>query len=901
VSGARDSGPRYARRIRVDAETEVSDELAFHLEARVREYVAQGMDPVSARAAALERLGDLGRAGGECVALLSAERRRAARRERLLFSWLDLKLGLRLLLRYPGLTVVGGLAMAFAIAVGAGAFEIVRQIVDPRLPLPAGERIVALRNVDTRIQEVSQPSSEDFLFWREELERIEHVGAFRSIQRNLSVGGDSRAALVAEMSASAFRLTRTPPLLGRTLIDADETPGAPSVVVIGHDVWRERLDGDPDVVGRVVRLGGVETTVVGVMPVGFAFPVAHGVWIPLRPSLAEAGGIGGALHVFGRLVDGATRDGAAAELQALGTYVVEPSPEMRGQLRPEIVPFARDVLGLDLPPGFEPLLYAINVFFVMLLVMVCANVALLMFARAASRESEIVVRNALGAGRGRLVGQLFAEALVLGVLSAAIGLWAARVAVAEWLRVMTLEWEGVVPFWFHAGLEPTTVLYAGLLTLLGAGVAGVVPGLRMTGRGVGGQLRQIAAGAGGPRFGRLWTAVIVAQVAITVAFPSAAFFARRHVAGMQSIDPGFPAAEYLSSRLELDPSEQDPAGQRPAARRHALAGELVRRLAAEPGVSGVVLTSRLPGTLHPRGWVEMDAGPTEAPLATRGHPAVIASVDVDYFDVLGAPIFSGRAFQPGDADPGAGPDAPGVVIVNRSFVERVLGGRNAIGRRLRYQGDAPQPWYEIVGVVPDLGTVSDDPQNLSGTYHPLAPASGLLNLAVHAPGGADAFAPRLRALAAGVDPALRLHDVLPLDEVGSTLWLELDFLFKILAGLSAVALLLSLAAIYASTAFAVARRRREIGIRVALGAGGPRVLRAVFARPLAQVGMGVLAGSLLTGALGYKIMQGGLWPAGVAWVGAYAVLMMAVCLLACVVPTRRALAVEPSEALRAEG
>jgi hypothetical protein len=297
----------------------------------------------------------------------------------------------------------------------------------------------------------------------------------------------------------------------------------------------------------------------------------------------------------------------------------------------------------------------------------------------------------------------------------------------------------------------------------------------------------------------------------------------------------------------------------------------------------------------------MDAGPTEAPLATRGHPAVIASVDVDYFDVLGAPIFSGRAFQPGDADPGAGPDAPGVVIVNRSFVERVLGGRNAIGRRLRYQGDAPQPWYEIVGVVPDLGTVSDDPQNLSGTYHPLAPASGLLNLAVHAPGGADAFAPRLRALAAGVDPALRLHDVLPLDEVGSTLWLELDFLFKILAGLSAVALLLSLAAIYASTAFAVARRRREIGIRVALGAGGPRVLRAVFARPLAQVGMGVLAGSLLTGALGYKIMQGGLWPAGVAWVGAYAVLMMAVCLLACVVPTRRALAVEPSEALRAEG
>jgi hypothetical protein len=450
-------------------------------------------------------------------------------------------------------------------------------------------------------------------------------------------------------------------------------------------------------------------------------------------------------------------------------------------------------------------------------------------------------------------------------------------------------------------MAPTTVLYAALLTVLGAGVAGVLPALRMTGRGVGAQLRHIAAGAGGPRFGRMWTVVIVAQVAITVASPSAAFFARRYVTGMQSIDAGFPAGEYLSVRLELDPSERDPVGEPSVERLQAVAREFEQGLSTEPGVSGVTLTSRLPRTLHPTRWIEIDEGPAEASLYRRGHRITAASVDLAYFDVLGAPILAGRGFQSGDAvDAGAEP--PRMVIVNRSFVEHVLGGSNAVGRRVRYeQGDLPQPWYEIIGVVPDLGTVTDDPYNLSGIYHPMTPSAAPLHMVVHVRGGPEAFASRLRALAAAVDPALRLHDVLPLDEVGSSLWLELAFLFKMLVGLSAVALLLSLAAIYATTAFAVARRRREIGIRVALGARADRVLGVILGRSLAQVGVGVLAGGGLTAALAYGIMRGALWPKGVAWVAAYAGLMMAVCLLACVVPTRRALAVEPAEVLKADG
>jgi hypothetical protein len=227
-----------------------------------------------------------------------------------------------------------------------------------------------------------------------------------------------------------------------------------------------------------------------------------------------------------------------------------------------------------------------------------------------------------------------------------------------------------------------------------------------------------------------------------------------------------------------------------------------------------------------------------------------------------------------------------------------LGGRNPIGRYLRYVGDPPQPWYQIVGVVKDLGTIHDDPYNATGVYHPLTPETAPLRMAVQLRGDPVLFIPQLRVAAAAVDPALRLHDIARLDAVGSSLWLEFNFLFKVLIGICAIALTLSLAGIYAVTSFTVARRTREIGIRVALGGEGPRVVRAIFARPLTQVGMGVMAGGLMTGAFAYGVMRGSLGVLGIVVVGGYATLMMAVCLLACLMPTVRALRIQPTEALK---
>jgi predicted permease len=813
-------------------------------------------------------------------------------------SGLDFKLGFRLLRRYPGLTIVGGLAMAFAIAVGASAFEVVKQVIDPKLPFDEGDRVVAIRTRDRTTGDYRDQTMRDLVSWRESLTTVEQLSAFHTLQRNLSVsGGTPEPVQLAEMSASGFRVARVAPLLGRTLVEADEHASAQPVAVISHELWQQRFAGDPNVIGHAVRIGSVNATIVGVMPESFGFPVAHRLWQPLRLDQAATSDET-ALNIFARLAAGATLEKAQADLTAIGVRAVERELAARQGLRPVVEPYAPSLgISFDVPPAVRPLFYAINFFFVMLLALICANVALLMFARGVTREGEIVVRNALGASRGRLVAQLFAEALVLGSLAALLGLVSAHFTLDAFHRVYEIESDGRLPFWFEPSLSPATVLYASALALIAAGVTGVLPALKMTSDKMDARLRQLAAGSGGLRFGRLWTAVIIAQVAVTVAFPAGAFFVRRSVVATQTMDVGFPAEQYLSARLELDRQNGFGAEQSAgtfAADFYAKTRELTRRLAAEPGVASVTLTDRLPRTPHPARRIELEANGGARPDTSSDYRIANASVDLNYFDALGAQVLAGRAFHSGDRNSGAR-----VVIVNESFVQRVLGGRSPLGQRIRYVDVATdqRPWYDIVGVVKDLGMVLDAPGH-PGLYHALPDNAFPIHVAVQLRQDPASFGARLRTLAASVDPGLRLHDVLPLTEVGSSMWREFDFLFKLLASLSAIALLLSLAGIYAVTSFTVARLTREIGIRVALGADVRRVVTTILARPVTHVGIGILAGGCMTGALAYGVMRDALGVKESAVIVAYAALMMGVCLLACVVPTRRALRVQPTEALR---
>ena len=820
-------------------------------------------------------------------------------------SLLDLELAFRMLVKYPGLTLVGGLSMAFAIWVGAVTFEVVGQMVSPKLPLEDGDRIVGIQNVDIEAGRPALPFLEDIVAWRTSLTTVEELGGFRSVSRNLILGeGGSEPVLVAEIGAAGFTVARVPPLLGRALAEADEQSDAPPVVVIGYDVWRTRFGGAPDVTGRTVRLGSTTATIVGVMPEGFGFPLHHDVWVPLQRGEAglEPGG-GGRFAVFGRLAPGRTAAEAQAELEVLGARRAAAFPEVLGQVRPRVLSYARSVRPL---PDIGPLgLVAANLFMVMLLVLVCGNVALLMFARAATRESEIAVRSALGACRGRIVAQLFAEALVLGGVAALVGLVGAGWGVGWFAAMSEADSGGLVPFWMRAGLSPATVAYACGLTVLGAAVAGIGPALKVTGRQVESRLRRTAAGAGGMRLSGVWAGVIVAQVAVTVAFPATAFFFQRYVTHMRSLDLGFPAEQYLALRLEMDAesSTQRDEEATPAElveRLTTAQRALEERLAREPEVAGVTFANRLPGAAHPRRPVQVEEPgvPTEE-LAP--HRVAEASVDVDFFRAVGAPVRTGRSFASGDPE-----SDPGVVIVNQAFVDEILGGRSPVGRRVRQAapaGEEPGPWHEIVGVAADLGMIGGDgfPRDLPGVYHPLARGVRYpLDMAIHVRGEPEAFASRLRTLATAVDPSLRLHEIRRLDRVSESRWRESEFLYRLLGGVSLVALVLSLTGIYSVLSFTVSRRTREIGVRVALGSGPGSVVASIFRRPVTHVLVGIAAGSVLVCLLSWGL-TGRLTPRESGLVALYAALMFGVCMLACIVPTRRALGVEPTEALRAEG
>ena len=893
-------------RRRTDVEAEMAEEFRLHLELRATDLVRAGLSPAEARRQA--RL-DFG-----CAELhkdAAREARGLGPLDELRVSWLDFKLGVRMLVKYPGLTLIGGLAFAFAIWVAAGAFEFAGQVLSPRLPLPDADRVVALESWDAAAGRAEPRVLHDFAAWRAELKSVAELGAYRLAQRNLITSdGESRPAEVAEISASAFRVARARPLLGRALGDADERPGAPAVAVIGHDVWQARFGGDPNVVGRVVQLGRTPATVVGVMPEGYAFPVSQSLWVPLRLNPADhPRGGGPGLALVGRLAPGVTLEAAQAELTTWGRRAAADFPSTHRHLRPRVMPYAQSVALVE---GSELFLARTSYgFFVMLVVLICGNVALLMFARAATREAEIVVRSALGASRGRIVAQLVAEALVLGGVAAAVGLGAAGLGVRLLVRAIETSSGQRLPFWFHADLSPWTVLYAVGLTVLGAAIAGVLPGLKVT-RGLQARLRQAAAGAGGLTFGGIWTAVIVAQIAVTLGFPVVAFNVARDAADTRAMVADFPAAEFLSARIALDrepPPGADTSFAAFVARRQATVRELERRLRAEPGVVGVTLAERLPRMDHLPHWIEVDSGGAapEDPRFPGGYRTSSAAVDADYFDVLGAPVRAGRAFHAGDL----GPDSR-VVIVNESFVRLVLGGRNPIGRHLRYRwrnspdhadapaprsgGAEPGPWHEIVGVVPDLGLSKATDPKVAGFYHPLAAGvTAPLHVAVHLRGDPVAFAPRLRAVAAAVDPTLRVDAVARMDTLSDPGVEFATFWVRLLAVVSAVAMLLSLAAIYAVMSFTVARRTREIGVRLALGASPRRLVVSVFARPLAQVGLGVAAGAVLTAVTGDSAS-----PAALAGALAYAVLMFGVCMLACIVPTRRALRVEPAMAMRVD-
>jgi putative ABC transport system permease protein len=755
----------------------------------------------------------------------------------------------------------------------------------------------------------ADPSPDDFVVWRRELKSVEALGAFQPLERNL-ITEDGRIEPVrgAAISASAFRLLRILPVLGRPLVEEDERAGAPPVVVLGHELWKGRFDEDPGVVGRTVRLGGVLRTVVGVMPRGFAFPINHSLWVPLGLDARDhEASEGGAVKIFGRLAPGVGLDRAQSELTAIGLRDAAGLPATNQSLRPRIQPYVQSLwLSQQDGVGQMRVLYSLNLFFLGLLGVCAANVATLVFARTVAREGEITLRTALGAGRARIVAQLFAEALVLAVAAAAIGLTVAGLILRSAKAIFADTGNGApLPFWWNDRFAPATLLYVGMLTVLAAGIIGVVPALKATGLRLQAGLKHAAAGGSAMTLGRLWTGVIVCQVALTVVFLLIVVSVgwNLHVGRYGVPAAAFPADRYLGVRLEMDPelptsasAETVQTALRP--RFQAAYRELERRLTAEPGVGGVTNASRLPGMDHLRLLVEMNG------IADAGRWVRTATVDPDFFETFDAPIVAGRAFDSADVELDRK-----VAIVDQAFVRQLLHGLAPIGRRVRLtpaDDGEPGSWYEIVGVVRDLTVGQYKTAGDAVLYRPAAADSAYpIHMAVQVRGDPRSLAPRLRSIAAEVDPALRLYGLIPLDELGRTGGLAYSLVVRALAVLGAIALLLSTAGVYSLMSFTVARRTREIGIRAALGADRRRIVVAIFSRALAQVGLGIVAGGLpgtmLVAWGAPEIARGGGLVVGVAAFTAVAAFMLAVSMLACAVPAGRALRIQPTGALRADG
>jgi putative ABC transport system permease protein len=899
-------------------DADMNDEMRFHIEMETQRNIRQGLDPIEAGRQA-------------AIAFGGVEKYRGAGRDVLGFTWLrglstDVKLGLRMLMKYPGLTVVAVFALSLAIGAGAAYLEFTQDMMHSRLPFPEGDRIVGIQNWDTESGDPENRAAFEFVSWRGRLQSIDDLGAYRPLDRNL-ISEDGRAEPVrgAEISAAAFHMVGVPPLHGRPLVADDERPGAPPVAVLGYDVWTGRFGSDPLVIGRPVKLGTVSHTVVGVMPAGFGFPISHSLWVPLQLSdTPPAPRTDKALKIFGRLAPGYGTEQAQAEITAIALQTAARFPATHAHIRPVVKGYIQSIWSGNDDSAMQTIvLYAANLFFIGLLLVCGANVATLVFARTATRENEISVRTALGASRARIAGQLFAEALVLSAIAASLGLGVAFYAL-KWVKQVITEAQGMrIWFWWSDQLSPQTFAYAAALAIIAAVVIGVVPAFKATGSQVQDRLKHAAGGsAAGLKFGGIWTGVIVSQVALTVIFLAVTATVGRGLyfqnAGKRELM--FPAQQYVVMRLNID---REPSGAAPdpevearyRQRLGSLYDDFAQRLAADPAVTGVTYGSRVPGMNHVMLPVEVDGLPAFA--APEGGLFVrTASVGVNMLPTFGAKVVAGRAFMEGDLSPGRE-----VAIVDQSFVRHVLGGGNAIGRQFRRaasteedaigrasivparEGESAGPWVEIVGVVSDVTSDAFKKADDTVVYRPAPPAAAMpLNVAVRVNGDVTPVMWRLRVVAAEVDPSLRLDELQTLDQVRLADRVAIDFFLRLLAGIGLVGLVLATAGVYALMSFTVERRTVEIGIRLALGASAGRIVFTTFSRGLGQVGLGVLVGSAPAAAiavsLGPEVAVHSDATTAALICSLAAGIMIAVAAAACYGPARRALRIQPTDALK---
>ncbi len=810
--------------------------------------------------------------------------------------WQDLRYGARMLVKQPGFTLIAVLALALGIGANTALFSVINTVLLGPLPFPEPERLMTVGVKDLRTgTEPGSMSYPDFADWRAKSTSFEGMAVYRTTGLTLTEVSEPIRLDTAIVSAELFNVLRVGPAQGRVFTADEDKPGT-RVVVLGHNLWQRRFNADPAIVGRALTLNNQSYTVIGVMPAGFQFPIqseAVELWTTVavdmtttdgsEPMTSERGNH--YLQAIGRLKPGVPREQAQAELENIAAALRTQFPDTNTNFGASLISLADDLVG-DVRLALWMLFGAVG--FVLLIA--CANVANLLLARAATRHREIAVRSALGANRWRVVRQLLTESLLLACLGSALGwfvaLWGTELLVAlspsDLPRVGEIALDGRV-LGFTLMIAMATGVLFGLVPALQASRSNLAEDLKEGGRGASDGLRR----------NRLRGALVIAEVAIALILMVGAGLLVNSFWRLRQVNPGFDARNVVTMRVNL------PAARYTDPQIVEFYERLQARLQQLPGVRAASA-----GMLLPLGNGQMVTtfGIEGRPVAQSQQPRTNAHIVAPgYFDAMGIRLVKGRDFTVRDTA-----TANQVVIVNETLARRNFPNEDPIGKRIRpgvSAGPGDAPMREIIGVVGDVRfrRLSEAPNSEVYLPHAQVPVNGMA-LVVRADGDPHGVIGAVRNEVLTMDSNLPVHSVRLLDEfIGNSL-AQQRFSTLVLLLFALVALLLTAVGLYGVVAYSVTQRTHEIGIRVALGAQTRNALALVLRQgmmlSLTGVGIGLAGSFVLTRFL--QTLLFGVRANDPLTFALIAVLLLAVALVACYIPARRATKVDPMVALRCE-
>ena len=796
----------------------------------------------------------------------------------------DLRYALRSFGRSPGFTLVALATIAIGVGGATAIFSVVDGVVLRPLPYSDPASILTVFRV-TRNGEDGAFSAADFLDVQREATLLTGLAGFREDIVDLTGSGEPIRIGAVQTTASFFDVFGVVPILGRTYGAATHPLGT-VVAVITEGLWRRQFGGQPDVIGTSVRMNGLPTEIIGIVPDTFRHPLKVDAWmlsperIPVSPLPLENGLADREVHYFGavaRLAPGATLAGARAELKAVGERMAKAFPDTNGAESVDAKPLAASLVE-DVRAALFVLLGAVA----LVLLIACANVAGLLLARGSARRRELAVRAALGAGRVRLVRQLITESLMLALVGGALGLLA-----GGWIQALLIAIAPRnIPRLDDVALDWRVGFFAVAVTVLVGTLFGLAPALNISRPNLNNDLKD------GGRTGttgrtRTRNALVVAEVALALVLLIGAGLMISSLTRMRAVDPGFRTSSLVTVEVGLPQARYDRAAQQ-----RFYAG-LLERLRDNP----ITAQSAIQFPFPLRGSNASAAIEIEGREQRRTDQSVVEinSVSPGYFQTAGLRLLRGRDFNAGD---GGGEGAQPVAIVNQVLVDRELPGQDPLGQRITLGSQ-----FTIVGVVSNARRRSLDTAPQPAVYLPFEQFTlPFMGVAVRTTAGAPAVAAAVRGAVAGLDRDLPLGDVLTIEQIIDESTGQPRFRTFLIASFSAVALLLSAVGLYGLISFSVAQRIPEIGVRLAVGASPFQVGRLVIGQGLRLAGIGVAAG-LLIAVPATRAVTGLLFETSATDPAIYAglaALLLTVAALACYVPARRAMRVDPNTALRAE-